>query len=156
MFYNQHFKGFSLTGLKSLPKNSFIKQRQIKSALIIILFASLSSCGRNSGLTNQFSTYGSNTNVILSENNYKVVGTVKGSASDFRAFGFGGFKKDLVARAKQNMLDSAKLEGTSRAVINMSLERHKSRFPILATHTITVHGTVIEFLGTGSNNLLSN
>ncbi len=106
----------------------------------------LSSCGINSGLINQFTTYGSNTNVVLQEGNYSVVAHIKGEASANYFLGFGGTsKKDLVAQAKADLLQKADLIGKSRAIVHMSLERHHSSFGFGGTHTIIVSGTVVEF-----------
>ena len=94
---------------------------------------------------NQFSINGANTNVILQDNNFKVIGTVSGEAKDTYVFGFGGLTKDLVAKAKQEMIKNAELNGTSRAIINVTLEEHHALFVILVEKTVIVHGTVIEF-----------
>jgi hypothetical protein len=88
------------------------------------------------------------TNVVLSKNNFKVVGKTKGTASNWYLFLlFGGMRRRLLGRAYQNMLDEAKLEGTSRAVINVTYDWH-TRFIlwVYGDITITVYGTVIEFI----------
>ena len=106
----------------------------------------LTSCGLNSGLVNQLTLYGNNTQVVLQEANYRIIGQVSGTASDSYILGLGGFKKNLVELAKNDMYRKAEMEGKSRAIINMGLERHKSRILMLySTHSITVHGTLIEF-----------
>ncbi len=127
-----------------MKTKSFIN-RKILLAISFISIYLLSGCGLNSGLMNQFSVNGANTNVILQENNFKVVGTVSGEAKDTYVFGFGGLTTDLVARAKQQMIKNAELDGTSRAIINVTLEEHHALFVILVEKTIIVHGTVIEF-----------
>jgi hypothetical protein len=123
---------------------SFINRKiyLVTSFFSIIL---LSGCGMNSGLVNQFSVNGANSNVILQKNNFKVIGTVSGEAKDTYVFGFGGLTRDLVARAKQDMIKNAELDGTSRAIINVTLEEHYALFLVVAEKTIIVHGTVIEF-----------
>ena len=106
----------------------------------------LTSCGLNSGLVNQLTLYGNNTQVVLQEANYRIIGQVSGTAADSYILGIGGFKKNLVELAKNDMYRKAEMEGKSRAIINMGLERHKSRILMLySTHSITVHGTLIEF-----------
>lgn len=105
----------------------------------------LSSCGVNSGLLNQYSVNGTNTNIVLEKNNFKVVGTVSGEATDTYLFFIGGFKQTLVAKAKQKMIENAKLEGTSKAIINVTIEEHNKFMFLYIKRTITVHGTVIEF-----------
>ena len=88
------------------------------------------------------------TNVELSKNNFKVIGTVKGSASNWWIFLiFGGMKKNIVGQAYQNMLTEAKLEGSSKAVINITYDWHKMFVLIFfGKNSVTAHGTVIEFI----------
>ena len=87
------------------------------------------------------------TNVELSKNNFKVIGSVKGSASNWWIFLiFGGMKKNILGQAHQQMLAEAKLEGTSKAVINVTYDWHKMFVLIFfGKSTVTAHGTVIEF-----------
>lgn len=119
----------------------------MKNICLLFLIAILaSSCGVNSGLVNQLTLYGNNTNVVLEKNNFKVIGEVSGSASDSYFFGIGGFKKNLVSMAKKDMLSKSELNGKSRVVINLSLERHRASYlGLFGTHTLTIHGTLIEF-----------
>lgn len=123
---------------------SFIN-RKILTVISLFSIFLLSGCGINSGLINQLNVHGASTNVILQENNFKVVGTVSGEAKDTYILGFGGLTRDLVATAKQNMIANAELDGTSRAIINVTIEEHHALFVILVEKTIIVHGTVIEF-----------
>ena len=86
------------------------------------------------------------TNVELSRNNFKVVGKSVGIASNWYLFlFFGGMRRRLLGRAYQEMLDKANLEGTSRAVINVTYDLHTRYIFCYADITITVYGTVIEF-----------
>lgn len=110
---------------------------------IAVIF--LSGCGINSGIMNQYSVNGANTNVVLQKNNFKVIENVSGEATDTYLFFIGGFKQTLVAKAKQNMIEKAKLEGTSKAIINVTLEEHNKFMFVYIKRTVTVHGTVIEF-----------
>jgi len=127
-----------------MKKLTFIKKSEfITLFLLAIVF--LSGCGVNSGIMNQYSVNGANTNVILQKNNFKVIGTVSGEATDKYLFFIGGYKQTLVAKAKQNMIENAKLEGTSKAIINVTLEEHNKFIFVYIKRTITVHGTVIEF-----------
>lgn len=113
--------------------------------IILIVVVLLTGCGVNSGIINQYSVNGTNTNVVLEKKNFKVVETVSGEATDTYLFFIGGFKQTLVAKAKQKMIENAKLEGTSKAIINVTLEEHNKFMFIYIKRTITVHGTVIEF-----------
>jgi len=87
------------------------------------------------------------TNVVLSKNNFKVVGTVKGTATNWKVLLlFGGMFKSILGKAHQEMIKNANLEGTSKAVINITYDWH-SMFVIIffSKRTVTVYGTVIEF-----------
>jgi len=114
--------------------------------LFFVAVVFLSGCGVNSGLVNQYSVNGANTNVILQKKNFKVIGTVSGESSDSYLFFIGGHKQNLVAKAKQNMIESAKLDGTSKALINLTTEEHDVFKFVYIKRIITIHGTVIEFL----------
>lgn len=126
-------------------KNLSITKKLAIATTIMIVTTLLSGCGINSGIMNQYSVNGANTNVVLQKKNFKVVETVSGEASDTYLFLIGGNKKNLVAKAKQNMIENAKLTGTSKAIINVTLEEHNKFVFVYFKRTITVHGTVIEF-----------
>jgi hypothetical protein len=128
-----------------MKKLSFIK-KQGTSILFLVATIFLSGCGISSGLVNQYSVNGANSNVILQKKNFKVVETVSGESSDSYIFFIGGHKQNLVAKAKQNMIDNAKLLGTSKAIINITTEEHDVFKFVYMKRIITVHGTVIEFL----------
>jgi hypothetical protein len=127
-----------------MKKLAFFKKHGL-IMLLLISITFLSGCGINSGIMNQYSVNGANTNVILQKNNFKVIGTVSGEATDSYVFFIGGNKRNLVAKAKQNMIENAKLDGTSKAIINVTLEEHNKFVLVYLRRTITVHGTVIEF-----------
>lgn len=124
---------------------SSIKKKGISILLLVGIFV-LSGCGINSGLINQYSVNGANTNVILQKKNFKVIGTVTGESSDSYIFFIGGRKQNLVARAKQSMIESAKLDGTAKAIVNVTTEEHAVFKFVYMKRIITVHGTVVEFL----------
>lgn len=112
------------------------------AAVSMVLF---SGCGISSGLYNQFSVHCANTNVVLQKNNFKVVGSVSGESSATYIVGIGLNKETLVAKAKQSMIDNAKLDGTSKAIINVTVEEHVTFILVYVERKIKVHGTVIEF-----------
>ena len=116
-------------------------------ALVIVITTTLlfSSCGSNSNLINQFTVYGNGTMVELREANYTVVGSVSGVSSDMYILNFGGYKANLVEQAKRDMITKAELNGTSRAIINIGLERHNANYILARKLTVTMTGTVIEF-----------
>ena len=127
-----------------MKKPIFNKRNALYTAVLIAVVF-LSSCGVNSGIMNQYSVNGANTNVVLQKKNFKVIENVSGDATDTYWFFIGGFKQTLVAKAKQNMIEKAKLEGTSKAIINVTLEEHNKLMFIYIKRTVIVHGTVIEF-----------
>ena len=110
--------------------------------VIAVLF-SFSSCAVHSGLPSNVNN--SITNVILEKNNYKIIQKVKGTASGTSVFGIGGSFKPLVERARAEMLENAGLIGTSRAVINETVEVNTKVFVVAVVKTVTVSAYVIEF-----------
>lgn len=103
-----------------------------------------SSCGFHNGLTSNFNNH--NTEVVLSEANYTIVDSVMGSAKASYILGLGGVsKKSLIAEAKAEMLRNANLVGSSKAIINETVEVHTSIVWFVRTKTITVSAHVIEF-----------
>lgn len=130
--------------LKNMKKLSFNKMKLL-IGLILIAMILLSGCGISSGLMNQYSVNGANSNVVLRKNNFRVVGTVTGESSDSYLFFIGGKTQNLIAKAKKNMIENARLEGTSKAIINVTLEEHNKFVFVYVKRTLTVHGTVIEF-----------
>ncbi len=116
-----------------------------KIIFILLVFSSLlSSCAFHNGLTTNQNNH--STEVVLSKNNYKVVGRVQGEAQVLYVFGIGGVtRKGLVAEATANMLSNANIVGSSKAIINKTVEVRNSFFPIVQTYKVTVSGYIIEF-----------
>ena len=87
------------------------------------------------------------TNVVMTENNFKIVEKVRGEAQADYIFYFGGFRKQaLIEEARANMLENANLIGTSKAVINENVEMSVTSFAGIYTYLkVTVSGYVIEF-----------
>ncbi|GJH40138.1 hypothetical protein RCZ04_06880 [Capnocytophaga sp. HP1101] len=113
----------------------------------VILFGTLAlllvSCGVSNGLTYNQNSH--TTQVVLSKNNFKVVEHVKGEATNDYFLFFGGGRKALIEKARAEMLKNANLVGTSRAVINETVEAHSFLFFIGTRYTVTVSADVIEF-----------
>ncbi len=135
---------YSLLGLeKKTMKNH---NRLWLLSLMLLALCSTSCVGTSSGLTNQFSHYGGSTEIQLASKNFKVIKHVKGASKAVFILGFGGKKEGLVAQAKEAMLKEAGLEGTSRSVINITIEQISSfNFFLIRTKRIVASGTVIEF-----------
>lgn len=105
----------------------------------------ISSCGVNYAyVVNQNQN---STQVELTEKNFNVVERVSGSADVTYVMFIGGHKKkQTYANAYAKMLEAAKLEGSSKAVINVVTEEHFGGFPpFFIKRTITVSGHVVEF-----------
>ena len=117
--------------------------RKIYLVLIIVsLF--MTSCASHYGLPKNYNQ--NTTEVILTKKNFKVVEIVKGEAEATYVLGFGGLSKNgLVAEAKSKMLNSAGIEGTSRAVINEVVEVKSSGFILVSKYKVIVSAQIIEF-----------
>jgi hypothetical protein len=86
------------------------------------------------------------TNVVLQKNNYKIIQKVKGTSTSTSVFGIGGGFRPLIERARAKMLESAELIGTTRAVINETVEtNNKNYVGIVNQKTVTISAYIIEF-----------
>jgi hypothetical protein len=117
--------------------------KTVKLSAVLILTLLLSGCGFIMTTMNHDNTM--LTNVELSQNNFVVLGQVEGVASSTYVFGFGGLSKQLYAQAKNEMIKKANLKGRSRAIVNVTYEKHVAIYLILEVYTVTATGTVIEF-----------
>ena len=102
-------------------------------------------------MSNNFS--GTNTQVILSKANYRVINSVSASETATLIMGIGPKNSQLLAKAKQNLMTQANLSGggyKSRALINFTIDQHITYvwlyFPFYFAKTITVTADVIEFI----------
>lgn len=114
--------------------------------VLLITASSLSSCGFHSSLS--LNTHNNTTNVELSKKNFKVVGKVSQQASHTYILGFGGLeRKALIEMAKAKIYEEAELKGSSRAIINMTVEGYQQFIvpPIYVKSTVIVSAWVIEF-----------
>ena len=113
-------------------------------SLVAILFG-MSSCQLHSPMTSNINQ--NSTNVILQNNNYKIVQKVSGEAQADYIFFFGGFRKDgLIEAARAEMLENANLIGSSKAVINENVEYNTTTIAGVYTKVkVIVSGYVIEF-----------
>jgi len=112
-------------------------------AAVVILF---SSCyGRHLANTNNVNN--NVTNVVLQSNNYRVVSKVTGRAEGTIILGLGGSFRPLIENARSDMLRSANLIGSSRALINEVVEFNTRMilFNFVVINSVTVSAYVIEF-----------
>lgn len=112
--------------------------------LVVIMFG-MTSCSLHDGLTHNLNQ--NSTNVVLQDNNYTIVQKVRGESQADYFFYFGGFrKKGLIEEARADMLENANLIGSSKAVINETVETSYTTFcGIYSNVKVTVSGYVIEF-----------
>ena len=93
------------------------------------------------------------TNVVLSENNFRIVKTVSAEVHSKYVFGIGGLTtKSLMANAISELTKKADLKG-SQALINITTHVHKKIILLHETRSMVAQGIVIEFLDkNGSGN----
>ncbi len=117
----------------------------IKSLAFVVLTSVLfSSCGTHLPMT--YNTNQHVTNVELSKKNFKVVASVKGEAKATYILGIGGLKKKtLIENAKADMLKNTDLVGTSRAIVNETVEIHIRNYFVVMQYRVVVSGHVVEF-----------
>lgn len=112
--------------------------------LLIVLFIA-TGCGINTTVLGNLNT--TQTVVELGEDNFEIIDRVQGEASVRYFFGFGGLKeKALNDMAMADLLEKADLKG-SRALINVTTERHVEWKFLVSRATVTVSAHVIEFKG---------
>ena len=99
-----------------------------KIILLFSLFLLVNNCGF---MPEGYLGHSTNTQVILSEANYKIINTVKGQATATFILGVGPSKDQLYSRAKRDMLEFANLAGggnKSRALINITTDEQIKYF----------------------------
>ena len=119
-----------------------------KLLMLFVLVATLfgvSSCSLQDPMTRNLNQ--NLTNVVLQDNNFKIVQKVRGEAQADYLFYFGGFrKKGLIEEARAEMLENANLIGSSRAVINENVEMSVTSFAGIFSYVkVIVSGYVVEF-----------
>ncbi|MBR6750088.1 MAG: hypothetical protein IKM10_06330 [Bacteroidaceae bacterium] len=109
----------------------------------VIMTVMLSGCGFTQHATSNENQ--TQTSVVLSQANYKVIGTVSGESSQLYVLGIGGLsKKSLEQAAVSDMYNNANLTG-SQAIINSNVF-YRAQFYLLWSKTKAIAtGTIIEF-----------
>ncbi len=112
---------------------------------IIALFAFLTSC--STAFYNTQNNLNTETQINLSEANYKIIGQVVGSAKTTKVLGIGGLSRRAAeANAYADMVSNANLQ-RSQAIINISFsDKGKGLPPIVWIRTVTAKGYIIEFI----------
>lgn len=126
----------------SLNQN-FIYMKKIFVILTLTAFV-LSSCAFHRGLTTNQNTHV--TDVVLSQNNFKVIDVAQGDAEATYILGFGGITKQaLVAEARGRMLSKSNIVGGAKAIINETVEMKNTNFLFLKKTKVIVSAHIIEF-----------
>lgn len=122
-----------------------MKRAIIQIYLCLIFLVLFTSCGFHDGLS--YNVNQSQTSIVLSQKNYKVIEKVTGTASARYIFGIGGLRaKALVDKARNNMVMKNKLVGGARAFIYPTVEIHSTWcVPFFGKKTVTYSGYLIEF-----------
>ena len=104
----------------------------------------VSSCGVHQESTSNYNQL--QTQVVLNQANYNVVGTATGECTQVYILGIGGLsKKSMSESAMSEMYKNANLSG-SKAVINANVQYKASSFlGIYNKVTAIANGTIIEF-----------
>lgn len=85
------------------------------------------------------------TNVELSAANYRVIGTVSGTATNHYIFGIGGLSKSALANnSYANMVENANLRD-NQAIINVSTAERVKAYVVYTKREMVTSGVVIEF-----------
>lgn len=118
---------------------------KIKIILGLFIPMVLSSCGYNHMQVLNHNQ--NNTQVELSQDNFKILGQVKGSAQVNYVLIFGGRKKqELYNAAYSEMLEKANIEGEAKVLTNIITEQHVGGYPpFFYTRSLTVKANVVEF-----------
>ncbi|MDO8967923.1 DUF6567 family protein [Algoriphagus sp.] len=120
----------------------------MKNALKIVLcgisLSVMSSCATHSAYTGNLKSQ--NTQVILSQDNFKIGERIEGKANATYVFGIGGLsKKSLVETARTNMFQNANLQGSPKALVNETFSTKTSFFLLFWKHQVNVSADVVEF-----------
>lgn len=120
------------------------KQTVLFSILSLTILIILNGCALHNGLTTNVNSH--QTDVVLSQKNYKIIKYVEGDAKAKYILGIGGLNnKGLIAEARQKMLKNAGLIGKSRAVINETVEVQTKQILIYTEFRYIVSAYIVEF-----------
>ena len=112
------------------------------TSVLLLLFAT--GCGVSSYMTQNQNQ--NQTNVVLSDSNYKVVKTVEATVTNSYVFGIGGLsKKALMSNAVSELTKKANLTG-SQALVNVTVQVQNKIILVWNRKTVVAHGTVVEFI----------
>lgn len=115
--------------------------KKIVFGLLIAVAFSVCSCSVTTG------TLGNSTQsqIVLKGNNFKVLESVTGQASSEYWFLIGTSKQNLTDRARRDMIEKANMAGSSKAIINVTVDMESKFFLFWSKKTVYVSGDVILF-----------
>ncbi|MFH2095949.1 MAG: DUF6567 family protein [Bacteroidota bacterium] len=112
--------------------------------LLIVIVLLFSGCAFHKGLTSNQNSHV--TEVVLSQNNFKVIDIVQGDAEATYILGFGGIAKQaMIAEAKTEMLTKSNIIGGAKAIINETLEIKKTNYLFVKKIKVVVSAHIVEF-----------
>lgn len=115
-----------------------------KITLLGASLALMSSCATHNALTANLKSQ--NTQVILTQDNFKIGDRIEGSANATYVLGIGGLsKKSLLETARTTMYQNANLQGSSKALINETFSTKTAFFFFFWKHQVNVSADVVEF-----------
>jgi len=122
-----------------------MKKLTFVSTLLILTMA-FTSCGVSNAVYVNHNQ--SATQVLLSNNNYKIIDKVSGSAEMHYVFLIGGTnQRQLFENAYSDMVKKANLINTPRALVHIVNEEHyRGFFPFSFTRRVTYTAHVVEFI----------
>ena len=122
----------------------FIFMKKVLLMLVAAMGLLMSSCGIHQDATSNYNQL--QTQVVLNQANFEVVGTAKGECTHVYIFGIGGMsKKSMSESATSEMHKNANLRG-SQAIINSNVNfKYTTILGVYTTVTATANGTIIEF-----------
>ncbi len=119
-------------------------KKLLLASVVAACVLGLSSCGISQNLTSNQNQ--NQTSVVLSQDNYRIIGTASGEVTGRYIFGLGNIRKHaLRANAIDEMTKNAKLSG-SQAIVNTTVKQSvKMITPIYVEVTVTATGNIVEF-----------
>ncbi len=120
--------------------------KSLKNAILLLLAAFLfQGCGIHTALMGNLT--GNMTNVELSKKNFKVVEKISGTSDATYIMGIGGLShKALIEKARADMLKGTDLTGSSKAIVNVTVEEHLASYLVFyVKRTVTVSAHIVEF-----------
>ena len=122
----------------------FTFMKKVLLMLVAAMGLLMSSCGIHQDATSNYNQL--QTQVVLNQANFEVVGTAKGECTQVYIFGIGGMsKKSMSESATSEMHKNANLRG-SQAIINSNVNfKYTTILGVYTTVTATANGTIIEF-----------